>query len=60
MTLKNDMCQYGEVDSQSFFCILFTLKTAPVDGRNVRSMFSTSCLVAIFGLKIIGIFSIFL
>ena len=27
------------------------LKMAPVEGRNVRSMFLTSCLAVVFGLK---------
>ena len=56
LTQKNNRCQYGEVDSQPFYCTLFVLKMAPAEGRKVRSMFLTSCLAVIFGLKVIGIF----
>ena len=34
------------------FRILFALKMAPVEGRNVRSMFLTSCLTVIFEFKL--------
>ena len=34
-------------------CTLFALKMAPVEGRNVCSMFLTSCLAVIFGLTLV-------
>ena len=46
------LCQYGVVASQPVWGTLFTLKMAPVEGRNVRSMFLTSCLAVIFEIKL--------
>ena len=44
-------CQYGVVASQPVCGTLFALKMAPVEDRNVRSMFLTSCLAVIFRLS---------
>ena len=43
--------QYGVFDNQPVGYTLFWLKMAPVEDRNVSSMFLTSCLAVIFGLK---------
>ena len=44
---------YCVVASQPVCCTLFALKMVPVEGRNVGSMFLTSCLAVAFGLKLL-------
>ena len=43
----------GVIASQPVSGTLFALKMAPVEGQNKRSMFLTSSLAVIFGLKIL-------
>ena len=38
---------------QPVCCTIFALKMAPVEGRNICSMFITNCLAVIFGLKLL-------